>query len=99
MSQLSSNRSASNHSVSSDRLPQFLRIALSRRVLIRGFIIFDYYATHFEAFKRDMSAWLANGQIKYREHVVAGLEAAPEAFIGLLQGANFGKLVVRVGIH
>jgi NADPH-dependent curcumin reductase CurA len=99
MSQLSSNRSASNHSVSSDRLPQFLRIALSRRVLIRGFIIFDYYATHFEAFKRDMSAWLANGQIKYREHVVAGLEAAPEAFIGLLQGANFGKLVVRVGKH
>jgi NADPH-dependent curcumin reductase CurA len=103
MSQLSSSSSSNSASSSraggSDRLPQLLRIALSRRVLIRGFIIFDYYATHFEAFKRDMSAWLANGQIKYREHVVAGLEAAPEAFIGLLQGANFGKLVVHVGQH
>jgi hypothetical protein len=97
MSQLSSSSRTSPGS--NDRLPQFLRIALSRRVLIQGFIIFDYYAAHFEAFKRDMRAWLASGQIKYREDVVAGLEAAPEAFIGLLQGANFGKLVVRVGEH
>ena len=94
MSQLSSSVPGGN-----DRLPQLLRIALSRRILIRGFIIYDYYATHFQAFKQDMHTWLANGQIKYREDIVAGLEAAPEAFIGLLQGVNFGKLVVRVGEH
>ena len=43
-----------------------------------------------------MSAWVSEGRIKYREDVVEGLEHAPEAFIGLLQGRNFGKLLVRV---
>jgi NADPH-dependent curcumin reductase CurA len=43
-----------------------------------------------------MSAWLEADTIKYREDVVAGLERAPEAFLGLLTGQNFGKLVVKV---
>jgi NADPH-dependent curcumin reductase CurA len=43
-----------------------------------------------------MSQWLSKGQIKYREQLVEGLENAPEAFIGLLEGKNFGKLVIRV---
>jgi NADPH-dependent curcumin reductase CurA len=44
-----------------------------------------------------MGQWLANGQINYREDLVDGLENAPQAFIGLLEGKNFGKLVMRVG--
>jgi hypothetical protein len=43
-----------------------------------------------------MSEWFKAGKIKYVEDVVEGLERAPEAFMGLLQGKNFGKLVVRV---
>ena len=43
-----------------------------------------------------MSGWVREGKVRYREDVVEGLEKAPEAFIGLLQGRNFGKLVVRV---
>jgi NADPH-dependent curcumin reductase CurA len=43
-----------------------------------------------------MRQWVADGKIKVREHCVEGLEKAPEAFIGLLQGENFGKLVIRV---
>jgi NADPH-dependent curcumin reductase len=43
-----------------------------------------------------MSRWLEEGKIKYREDVVEGLENAPSAFLGLLAGRNFGKLVVRV---
>jgi len=43
-----------------------------------------------------MSEWFTAGRIKYREDIVRGLERAPEAFIGLLQGKNFGKLVVQV---
>ena len=43
------------------------------------------------------NGWLAAGQVKVREDVVDGLDRAPEAFIGLLQGRNFGKLVVRIG--
>jgi NADPH-dependent curcumin reductase CurA len=44
-----------------------------------------------------MSEWFSAGKIKVREDVVEGLERAPEAFIGLLEGKNFGKLVVQVG--
>ena len=44
-----------------------------------------------------MQKWLANQQITYREDLVTGLANAPEAFIGLLQGSNFGKLVIQVG--
>ena len=44
-----------------------------------------------------MRPWVAAGKLHYREDVVEGLENAPEAFIGMLEGANFGKLVVRVG--
>ena len=43
-----------------------------------------------------MSRWMAEGKIKYREDVVDGLENAPEAFLGLFSGENFGKLVVKV---
>jgi hypothetical protein len=63
---------------------------------VQGFIIFDYYEQHYDGFVKDMSQWLSKGQIKYREQLVEGLENAPEAFIGLLEGKNFGKLVIRV---
>ena len=44
----------------------------------------------------DMSTWLAQDKIKYREDMVEGLEQAPQAFLGLFSGQNFGKLVVKV---
>jgi NADPH-dependent curcumin reductase CurA len=47
-------------------------------------------------FVRDVSTWLAAGKIVYREDIVDGLENAPQAFLGLFSGANFGKLVVKV---
>ncbi|NHB95318.1 zinc-binding dehydrogenase [Photorhabdus stackebrandtii] len=80
-----------------DRLFLLMDKLLRKRIRMQGFIIFDDYAPRFGEFWRDMSMWFAEGQIKYREEVVSGLENAPEAFIGLLQGRNFGKLVVRVG--
>jgi NADPH-dependent curcumin reductase CurA len=79
-----------------DRLPAVMTTLLQRRIRMQGFIILDHYATRFEAFRRDMAGWLADGSIRLREDRVEGLERAPEAFIGLLQGRNFGKLVVRV---
>lgn len=74
------------------------RKLLTTRIRMQGFIIFDYYqrAGYFAEFFRDMSTWVAAGKIKYREDVVQGLENAPQAFIGLLEGKNFGKLVVQV---
>jgi NADPH-dependent curcumin reductase CurA len=44
-----------------------------------------------------MSTWVESGKIKYREEIIDGLENAPEAFVGLLKGENFGKRVIHVG--
>jgi NADPH-dependent curcumin reductase CurA len=68
---------------------------LRRKLSVQGFIVSDH-ARRLPDFLRDMSGWVREGKVKYREDVVEGLEKAPEAFIGLLQGRNFGKLVVRV---
>lgn len=73
-----------------------LRPLLFNRVLIKGFIVSDHPARMGE-FLKDCGGWVREGRLKYREDVVAGLDRAPEAFIGLLQGKNFGKLLVRVG--
>ena len=70
---------------------------LRKRITLRGFIIFDDFGHLYPAFAKEMGAWIAAGQISYREQVVEGLENAPAAFAGMLTGANFGKLVVRVG--
>lgn len=79
-----------------DRLGLLTRTLLTRRIKMQGFIIFDDYGSRYGEFFSQMSLWLAAGQIKFREDRVEGLENAPAAFIGLLQGNNFGKLVVRV---
>jgi hypothetical protein len=73
-----------------------LRPLLFNRVLIKGFIVSDHMA-RLGDFLKDCGGWVREGRLKYREDVVAGLDRAPEAFIGLLQGRNFGKLLVRVG--
>ncbi|MBC1224741.1 NADP-dependent oxidoreductase [Nostoc sp. UCD121] len=68
---------------------------LIKRALIKGFLVSDYQH-RFNDFLRDVSGWLQSGQLKYKEDVVIGLENAPRAFIGLLRGENFGKLIVKV---
>ena len=79
-----------------DRLSRLMGTILVKRIKVQGFIIFDDYGHRYDEFTENMSQWLSAGQIKYREHRVDGLERAPEAFIGMLDGQNFGKLVVRV---
>ena len=46
---------------------------------------------------RQMGEWIRSGRLKYREDVVQGIDKAPRAFIGLLRGENFGKLLVKMG--
>ena len=78
-----------------DRVPQLMGLALVRRLTIRGFIVFDH--AHREPdFLRDAAGWMRSGALKYREDVVDGLDNAVRAFLGLLRGENFGKLLVRV---
>jgi NADPH-dependent curcumin reductase CurA len=78
-----------------NQLPSAMLSVLRKRLTLRGFIVSDFAARQDE-FLREVSGWLRDGRIKYREDVVDGLERAPQAFIGLLKGENFGKMLVRV---
>ena len=78
-----------------DRMPLVMRAVLTKRLTLRGFIVWDF-AAQGEEFKRTVGGWLREGRIKHREHVVEGLENAPDAFMGMLKGENFGKLLVRI---
>jgi NADPH-dependent curcumin reductase len=80
-----------------DRLPLLMRTILTKRLTVKGFIILEDYGHRYPEFAKEMSEWVSGGKIKYREQVVDDLERAPEAFIGMLEGQNFGKLVIRVG--
>lgn len=71
------------------------RTILVNRLSLRGFIIFDHY-DRYPAFAKEVSGYIRDGRIRYRESVSEGLASAPEAFIGLLRGRNFGKQLVRI---
>ena len=72
-----------------------LRPLLVQRATITGFIVSDH-GDRAAAFAQEVAPLVATGRLKYREDIVDGLDAAPQAFIGLLEGRNFGKLMVRV---
>ncbi|MGH3443964.1 MAG: NADP-dependent oxidoreductase [Nocardioidaceae bacterium] len=80
-----------------DRLPGFMRTVLTKSLTVRGFIQDEFTAAYGARFVEEMGGWVREGSVRYREDVVDGLENAPAAFAGMLRGANFGKLLVRVG--
>lgn len=69
---------------------------IGRGVMAQGFIVSNYMPLA-PQFAMEVAPLLAQGKIKFRESVYDGLEHAPEAFLGLFKGENFGKAVVRVG--
>jgi NADPH-dependent curcumin reductase CurA len=79
-----------------DRLPRAMATILQKRIRMQGLVILDHYETRYEDFSREMSAWVEEGKVKVFEDLLEGLQQAPSGLIGLLQGSNFGKLVVRV---
>ena len=80
-----------------DRLPLLMGTLLKKRIRMQGFIIGQDYGHRIGEFQADMGQWIKDGSIKYREQMTDGLENAPETFIGMLKGKNFGKVVIRVG--
>ena len=77
------------------RTSQIFRAVLTKRLTIRGFIVTDFAAKHAD-FQRDVAQWSREGKVKYREDIAERLENAPQAFMGLLKGKNFGKQLVRI---
>ncbi len=79
-----------------DRVPLLMRQILVKRLVLHGMIVMDYAGMQAD-FEREVGGWIRDGRLVYREDIVDGLDKTPEAFIGLLEGKNFGKLLVRVG--
>ena len=76
--------------------PRNLFLVVTKRLRMQGFIVFDHF-DRFPAFLEEVAPRVADGSLRYRETIVDGIERAPEAFIGMLEGANIGKMLVRVG--
>lgn len=77
------------------RAPRNLVSAISKRLTLRGFIVFDHN-DRMTSFQQDMDKWLAQGRIRWKESVVQGLENAPKAFLQLFTGESFGKMLVKI---
>jgi NADPH-dependent curcumin reductase len=74
---------------------QRLRSVLVNRIRMQGMIVFDWKDRYGEALV-GLTAYVAEGRLKYRESIVEGLDNAPRALIGLLKGENFGKQLVKI---
>lgn len=73
-----------------------MRTILSKSITMRGFINFEFTDDHFASFLQEVGKDVTEKKIRYREDIVTGLESTPDAFIGMLRGENFGKLIVRI---
>ncbi|TPM94469.1 NADP-dependent oxidoreductase [Mesorhizobium sp. B2-1-3A] len=72
-----------------------MRAMLTKRLRIEGFIV-DDHSEQAEAFRGEMSVWLRDGRVRYREDITDGFEHAPSRFIAMLRGETFGKTLVRL---
>lgn len=81
----------------SDHARQIIVNLVVKRVRMQGFIILDHYGEKYDRFVVYMSDLLERGLIRYREDIIEGLEGAPQGLMNLLQGDNFGKVIVKVG--
>ncbi|GAA2178327.1 NADP-dependent oxidoreductase [Leucobacter tardus] len=79
-----------------DRAPALVGLILRKSLTLRGFIQTEFVPTMFEQFLTDMSDWVRDGKIQYREDITVGLDQAPEVFARMLDGGNFGKTIVEV---
>lgn len=87
---------ASYNATEAPAAPRNLFMVVTKRLRMQGFIVSDH-SERFPAFLDEVAPRVADGTIRYRETVVEGIERAPEAFLALFEGANIGKMLVRVG--
>jgi len=75
--------------------PRLLSMLLIRQARAEGFLVFQF-ADRYEEGIRQMAVWIKEGRLKYRESIIEGFENTPRAFIGMLQGENTGKQLIKV---
>ena len=71
------------------------RAVLTNQASVEGFLVFRF-ENKYEIARKRLAFWLDNKKIKWKEDIVEGLENAPKAFIGLMNGNNFGKLLIKI---
>jgi NADPH-dependent curcumin reductase CurA len=74
---------------------RFIMRTIAMRIRLKGFIVFDYFPRLAE-FYAEMGPWVASGAVKSKETVVEGLDNTLDAFLGLFEGANTGKMLVKL---
>ena len=79
-----------------DRMNYLMGQLLRKRITMRGFIVFDDFGHLYPEFAKQMTGWVQEDKVKYREEMIEGLEQAPAAFVGLLRGEAFGKRVIHL---
>ena len=79
-----------------DRSSALMSAILRKSLTVRGFIQNEFADSLMQEFLTRATGWVLDGSLKYCEDIVDGLQNAPEAFIGMLEGKNFGKLIIRV---
>lgn len=84
------------NSVEPDTGPRWFGQLVLRQAKVEGFLVHQF-ADRFEEGHRQLGTWLREKRIRYREEVTDGLENAPKALIGMLEGRNIGRQLVRVG--
>lgn len=84
------------HDTSADHLAATMRAVLTRSLQIRGFINYEFTEQYFDSFLSEVGALVRGGKIKHLEDVTVGLESAPQAFLNMIDGSNFGKVLVQV---
>ena len=92
---ISIDRNRPGASAQGPTLDEVQALILVKQLTLRGFL-FDSLLDLRPQFEQDMAGWIRSGALRYRESIVDGLDAAPQAFLGLFRGENFGKLLVRV---
>lgn len=93
---LAANYNATSLPEGPDRSGQLMGAVLTKSLTLRGFIQREFVETMFEDFLRDMTGWVASGDVRYTEDITEGLDRAPEAFVGMLHGRNLGKTLIQV---
>ncbi|UBV41874.1 NADP-dependent oxidoreductase [Deinococcus taeanensis] len=75
--------------------PRNLAQMIGKQLTLRGFLVTPHYDL-FDTFAQEVGSWIASGQLKFDETIVEGIDQAPAAFMGLLQGQNTGKMIVKL---
>jgi len=87
----------SQYNTGKARGPRTFNNIIAQRIMVKGFIVFDYESRYAEA-RKEIAGWLKSGKLRRREYIIeGGIEKAEEGLRALFEGKNLGKCLIKVG--